>query len=88
MVFVLIYYDIMSHFQVLLTLSGLSGGSTYTISIYTVCQAGLRSASAATFTWTVLKAAPTVEVLARPDGVSGTSRPLFRFAAGSVHCHW
>ena len=64
-----------------LTLSGLTVGDTYTISVWSVDQAGHVSVQASVFSWSIINSAPAVTVLSHPDATSGSKFPQFRFAA-------
>ena len=66
-----------------LSLSGLAPGRTYTVSIASVSQAGMRSMSSSVLAWQTLSSPPSVLVTARPDAISGSDRPAFQFVA-----HW
>ena len=64
-----------------LSLPNLRADVSYAIAIRARSQTGVVSTVPAVATWLVLAAAPGVDVLARPDAVSGSSSPRFTFAA-------
>ena len=59
----------------------LAAGVLYSISIWSVSQAGIRSTSPVKFSWQTLPNAPLVKIQAHPDQFSGSHRPVFQFAA-------
>ena len=64
-----------------LVLTGLESDKSYRLSLWTRSQSGLLSVHATEYFWRILATAPSVAVELRPDSMSGTARPLFRFSA-------
>ena len=62
-----------------ITFSGLDPGARYSLSVWSVSQAGLYSATPTVYNWRVLAAAPSVSVLQRPDVNSGSVVPEIVF---------
>jgi hypothetical protein len=65
-----------------ITLSGLLARA-YTLRVWAIDQAGWRSTSPAITNWRVETAVPEVRIVSRPAPVSGSRKPVIRFAAVS-----
>ena len=66
---------------VVLSLRGLPKDASYAVNVWTRSQPGVPSMSVVYETWQMLSSPPSVVVLQRPDAVSGSSAPVFVFAA-------
>ena len=67
------------------TISGLTSGNTYSITVWCISQAGIASAVPATLSWQVVPSAPDAVAIDKPDANSGSAQPMFTFGVQWVN---